>query len=343
MDRDRFDALARQFAASPSRRGFLAALLGAGMARAVGDVEAKRNGKRRSRKRARNGRVAAQAVNCATLASGQDVSGCDYTGEDHSGENLSSAKMIKTVFRDATLVETNLHSANMLRANFRGADLTEADLRSGVLEGATLREADLCGADLRSAVVRHATFRDANLTRADLKHATGCGTATFTAGTTFCATRMCDGSIRNGDCPGGSPANACCADPDCPTGTCCGAGAARVCCPAEEVCGIVATFPTAEGCCREGGVAMAAAVCDLDTIAECCYHLCGSEETDCFIHACETEGGVPRCCFQGGVDCAGDDECCQGFTCQGGTCQEVPETAASRAAAADTIVQVVKR
>jgi hypothetical protein len=140
--------------------------------------------------------------------------------------------MIKTVFRDATLTETNLNSANMKSATFRNADLRGANLGSGVLEGASLREADLCGANLRSAVVRHATFRDANLTRADLKNATGCGSATFTAGTTFCATRMCDGSIRNDDCPDGPPAGFCCTDAECPAGESCVANR----CLAEGVC-----------------------------------------------------------------------------------------------------------
>jgi hypothetical protein len=120
--------------------------------------------------------------------------------------------MVKTVFRDATLFGTNLRSANMKSATFRNADLRRANLGSGVLEGASLRDANLCGANLRSAIVRRATFRDADLTKADLKSATGCTTATFTAGTTFCGTRMCDGSIRNDDCPGGPPADLCCAD-----------------------------------------------------------------------------------------------------------------------------------
>jgi uncharacterized protein YjbI with pentapeptide repeats len=225
MDRDRFDALTRLCAASSSRRGTLAALLGAGLAGVAGGTDAR---KRRGQ-RSRNGRVAAQAVDCANLASGQDVSGCDYTGEDHSRENLSSARMVGAIFRDALLVGTNLNSASMQRAVFRGAKLTGANLASGVLEGASLRDADLCGANLRSAVVRGATFRDANLTKANLKSATGCGSATFTAGTTFCGTRMCDGSIRSDDCPGTPAADICCADADCGPNRFCDGGACAAC------------------------------------------------------------------------------------------------------------------
>jgi uncharacterized protein YjbI with pentapeptide repeats len=217
MDHDAFDRLARLLGSAGSRRGALGALLGAAFAGASGVVAARGNRRGRSRRRG----LSAQAVNCANLASGRDVSGCDYAGEDHSGENLSSAKMIKTVFRDATLVGTNLHSANMKSATFRGADLIGANLASGVLEGASLRDANLCRADLRSAVVRHATFRDANLALANLKNAAGCGSATFTAGTNFCGTKMCDGSIRNDDCPGGPPPNLCCSDAECAVGESC--------------------------------------------------------------------------------------------------------------------------
>jgi hypothetical protein len=240
MDANRFDRLTRSLAATAPRRGLFAALLGAGLAGVVGAADARKN--RRGQRR-RNGRVAAHAVNCGKLASGQDVSGCDYTGEDHSGEDLSSAKMIKTVFRDATLVETNLHSANMKSATFRGAKLQRATLASGVLEGASLREANLCGANLRSAVVRHATFRDANLTKADLKSATGCNRATFTAGTTFCATRMCDGRIRNDDCPDGPPPDSCCIDAECSAGVCRGGRCCDVCldgCPFSSLADAVA-------------------------------------------------------------------------------------------------------
>jgi hypothetical protein len=282
-----------------SRRGTLGALLGAGLFGAGGAEARKKRGAR-----GRKGRVAAQAVNCANLASGQDVSGCDYSGQDHSGENLSSAKMIKTVFRDATLIETNLNSANMKSATFRGAKLQRANLGSSVLEGASLREADLCGANLRSAVVRHATFRDANLTRADLKRATGCGSATFTPGTTFCGTRMCDGSIRNDDCPGGPAAGSCCTDSDCPAGESCEGGQCqRRCGENGEPCGARSpgdTLRCCNGVCPTPTCLAMGAACG--TLAQC--------ESACCTHHADCRGSGCVCAATFPPDpCASDRDC----------------------------------
>jgi hypothetical protein len=212
MDRDAFDGLAKVLAASPSRRAALGALLGAGLAATVSAAEAKKD--RRQRKGGKQGKkvqVTAQAADCLSPGQGTNISGCNYAGDDFSGGDLSSSRMVGTNFRGAALAATDLSSSNAKNAIFREANLTCADLRSSTLSGAD--------------------FRAADLTQANLKSSGGCNTATFNAATTFCATTMCNGSVRNDDCPGGfDPAKACCVDADCPSGgICLDKQCARVC------------------------------------------------------------------------------------------------------------------
>lgn len=219
MDRDRFDALTRLFISSSSRRTVLGALLGAKLSAPLADAAKKR--KRREKRRQRNApAVAAQAVDCLSLGHGANVSGCNYTGEDHSGEDLSSSRMVGTIFRDGTLVG--------------------ADLSSSAMKNAVFRNAEMCGADLRSSTVGGANFRDADLTLATFKSSGGCSSATFTAGTTFCGTVMCDGSVRNDDCPGGPPPGFCCTNAQCPVGQECQGSA---CCTTDPVAAIGAAAP----------------------------------------------------------------------------------------------------
>jgi hypothetical protein len=220
MDRTTFDALTRLFAGSVSRRAALAALLGGALGNSLTTARNKKRRKGKAKRRKQAGPVTTQAVDCLSLGHGVNVSGCNYTGEDHSGEDLSSSVMVGTIFTNATLVGTDFSSSTLRNARFNGVKL--------------------CGADLRSSTVRGADFSGADLTFVSFKSSGGCGTATFTAGTTFCGTVMCGGNIRNDDCPGGPPAGFCCSDAQCPVGQECQGNA---CCTTDPVAAIGAAAP----------------------------------------------------------------------------------------------------
>ena len=210
MDCNTFDGLTKLLAASPSRRTALGVLLGAGLAGKLGAAEAKkdRTKKRQGGRKATGGADVSAQADCLSPGRGSAISRCDYTGEDFSGQDLSSSQMVGTIFRDATLVGTDLSSSGAKNAVFAGADLICADLRSANLGGADFRGADLTGATLKSS--------------------SGCATALFNTATTFCATTMCNGAVRNDDCPGGIPAAVCCsADDECGTCLACVGGACQ--------------------------------------------------------------------------------------------------------------------
>jgi hypothetical protein len=201
MDRDAFDGLTKLLASSPNRRKALGALLGAGLAGSLGAAEANKSRKGRRGGTKGAARLAAEAT-CASPGPSANLSGCDFSGADFSGDDLSGSRLVATIFRGADLAGANLSSSNAKNAVFREADLSCANLRSSTLGGAD--------------------FRGADLTQANLKSSGGCNTALFNAATTFCATTMCDGSVRNDDCPGGfDPTKACCAGTDCPGGQSC--------------------------------------------------------------------------------------------------------------------------
>jgi hypothetical protein len=170
MDRDRFDGLARLVSANskPSRRGMLAAVLGAV---AFGRQPAASPAKRRSRRR---GKVGAQAKTKAVAAApicypggaacvpgrGRNNSGCDFSGS--------------TVF-----VDKDARGSNLSNANFRDADAYGADFRGANLSGACFVDASLYGAKLGASVNLH--------------------------GAVFCRTVMPDGSIDDSGCDNGTP------------------------------------------------------------------------------------------------------------------------------------------
>jgi hypothetical protein len=194
MDHESFDRLTRVLGALGSRRAALGALLGAG-ALGVTEATAARNKRKRGNgRKGKRGGVSAQAV-CAPPGHGLNRNNCDYTGEDFSGQDIASSNYRNTIFRDATLIET--------------------DLSSSSARGAIFTNANLCGADLSSSTLREANFDQANLALADLS-SSSCGGAVFTASTFWCNTLDCNGNLRNDDCPGGLPSNLCC--------TPCGAG-----------------------------------------------------------------------------------------------------------------------
>ena len=306
MDRERFDALTRLLAATPSRRAALGALLGTGLAGTLGVAEAaqkKRNKQRQKRtKNRRRGGVSAQAADCSSPGQGSNYSGCNFDDEDFSGEDLSSSRGVETSFRTAELVGTDFSSSN--------------------LKSAVFRNANLCGADLSSSTLRSTNFRDANLTNADLSSSV-CGGAIFT-GATFCNTRTCNGAVRNDDCPDGvAPEDACCVNTDCPAGQRCADGACVLdCLTADTCCG---TNPVAcrANCCT-GVVGDGLNVCGGPGNFNCAPSFpggpCGTDD-DCTAPIGESVCRAGRCCSLQGGFCNGAADCCnEAATCNLQSC-----------------------
>ena len=207
MDRERFDALARLCATSSSRRVALGALLSTGLAGAAGVAEAAKKDRTKNRKSGKKGRdssqVSAQAATCSSPGPSSNLSGCNYDGEDFSGDDLSGSRMVGTTFRNAELTGSNLSSSNLKDASFRGADLCGADLSSSTLRNV----------DFRGFGPNQGSGRPTNLTLADLSSSGGCGTLQTNGRTIFCGTTMCDGSVRNDDCPENvDPEDICCSE-----------------------------------------------------------------------------------------------------------------------------------
>lgn len=278
IDRDAFDGLTKLLAPAPSRRSALGTIFDAGLAGSFASVDAKKDRKRRKPNTKGKPELTAQAADCANPGPSANIAGCHYQDGGFAGDDLSGAKMAGTNFRNAELAGTNLSSSNARNAVFREANLACANLRSSVLGGAD--------------------FRAADLTRANLKSSSGCTSAQFNAATTFCATTMCDGSIRNDDCPGGPPAGSCCdrtsnggacaADGECCSGNCFN----RVCADLVGNCGGTTCTPPASGCagtaCCGGGATFACGTtCCAPPATFCCgTTCCASPATTCCGSLC---------------------------------------------------------
>jgi hypothetical protein len=160
IDRGRFDALARLVSAKQSRRGALAALLGAAFVGHDRAAVAKPRGR---------GRVKGQAKAKSTTAAAPCYpagTGCvPGKGKNNSGCDFSHSSVF--VNRDA-------RGSNLSNANFSGADVWGADFRGANLSGAC--------------------FVDATLFRAKL------GASVNLGGAVFCRTLMPDGSVDNSGC-----------------------------------------------------------------------------------------------------------------------------------------------
>ena len=323
MDRDRFDALTRLFAATGSRRTALGALLGAALlghgaapgapARQDGGKKAKnpKKGKAKAKKRRPNRSAAPRGepqtlaeatparcypnTNCAP-GPGKNVSRCNY-----EGRNLAGA---------------NFRGANAGKANFRNANLRGADLR-----GANMGDACLVGADLTGA-------------RMD--------GSTNTGGAVFCRTTMPDGSINNSGCEKGTACcptcgagAACpesgqiCCEPSCKQGNCC----ADADCPDPDrpICVNNACRPcTGDAQCGTGRVC-----CDgRCRTGDCCTDAeCGPSGNTCANFTCrcgsegQCSGATPQCCGEGNnATCR---ECCSNAHCPCPGCRQ-NETICSR-------------
>ena len=196
MDRNQFDALTRVLASTPSRRGALGALLGAGLAGIAGSSEAAR----RNRKGKKGRRVSAQAADCLSPGPGTNLNRCN--------------------FNQANFVRADLSGSSMAGTRFRGANLCGADLSSS-----QLRDADFRG--LPTGMVQ-----PTNLTLADLS-SSGCRGIRFDEYTILCQTKTCNGAISNRDCPDGIAV--CCGDSDCPVNGVCDRGRCETVCPPGRV------------------------------------------------------------------------------------------------------------
>jgi hypothetical protein len=212
MDRDRFDALARLFAAKGSRRAAVSALLGASLLQRSpaalakpGKGGVKSHSNRKQDKPAKDGKGnkgdkstrhrCCGAKHCVPPTVSSNRSGCDFSGQSLTG---------------------NYRSSHLSQIDGRGADFSGADLRASSLSGACLSGADLRGADLRGASLEAACLVDANLSGAKVDRSTNLTQAIF------CRTVMPDGSTNDAGCRHATrccltcDATAeCCADADC--------------------------------------------------------------------------------------------------------------------------------
>jgi uncharacterized protein YjbI with pentapeptide repeats len=208
MDHESFDRIARLLGSAGSRRTALGAVLGTGLAGAIGGTEAAKK-KRRSGKKDR-AQVSAQAADCSSPGPSSNNSDCDFAGDDFSGDDLSGSRMVRTNFRRADMILTNLSSSNAKEANFRGANLRGANLSDSILRGADFR-----------GIPDPTNGRETDLTCADLS-SSACGGIQFNGLTIFCQTKLCDGTIDNSDCVGTPPV--CCGpNGECPPSHACDA------------------------------------------------------------------------------------------------------------------------
>lgn len=129
------------------------------------------------------------------------------------------------------------HGSNVNGCNFNGDDLAGEDFSSSSMVGTKFNNANLCGTDLSSSQLRNAEFKGANLTRADLS-SSGCKGTLFNDATVFCQTKMCDGKMRNDDCP--AEGQVCCADANCGPGKAC---QGNTCCVTNLAAAIAAASP----------------------------------------------------------------------------------------------------
>ena len=180
MDATQFDHLTRMLCASVSRRGSLAAVLGATLLRydpgAVlaggGKGKGKNRGKGKGKSKGKRRRNAPPPL---------PVGKACFTGANcipgHGAVNEDCDFSSSTLFRNL-----DAHGAVLSRANFANANAS--------------------GADLRGAILDDACFVDAVLLDARFDNSTVLGSAIF------CNTRMPDGTINNAGC---DRPTACCA------------------------------------------------------------------------------------------------------------------------------------
>ncbi len=317
MDADRFDAIARRLGARATRRAALGGLIGTALIGAAATTAARKNPSGKKRKRRPQ-----SERDCANPGPGKNLNGCDFAGKDFSGKNLSGSEINDATFDDAELVGADLSDSSMRRTAFRGANLCRAKLSSAALNKADFRGS--AGPNGRST----------NLTLADLR-GSGCGGVQFDANTIFCGTRMCNGAIRNDDCPAGiDPEHACCADADCGPSRICRNGA---CVPDPGTCSAGQNScqnPRTASCNDQLGcdcfvTANGASFCGLSGF---CSHCSRDEEciavtgpgsacVDTTGDSCGCEGFGERACVRPCGRCTNDAQCGVARVCCGGECK----------------------
>jgi hypothetical protein len=280
MDHESFDRLVRLLGRAGSRRAALGALLGASSLGVLGEALGKGKGKgRKDRGKSRNkdrGKTDRKAAPAAPPDGAVAVEAtCGSPGP----------------------------SSNLSGCNFNGRNLAGVDLSSSNMKNARFNGANLCGADLSSSTLTNVDFRNANLTKADL-HSSGCNGIQTNAGTTFCQTIMCNGTVRSDDCPGAAPNTVCCAAANCAARECRTAACSdSLCAYAMQPDGDPGTLcPAPRECCDGGCCPAGQKCCDGDCIpnATCCPADCGPNQ---------------KCCGSG---CIADNVCCTNGT--SGTC-----------------------
>ncbi len=283
MDREHFDALARLVSSRQSRRGALAALVGAALLGHHPDADAaRRRPRRRKGRKGRpgNGDDDNGSVDCypgtnCIPGNGHTNGGCDFS--------------FSTVFR-------------------------HLDARGSILSGANFTGADASGADFGSAVLSDACFVDANLLDANITNSTVLGDAIF------CNTVMPDGSINDTGCDRGT--DCCpttCQGENCPPGggTCVPLN--TTCSPFGIVCCTGSNCATLEG----GIVGVCAPIKSCTSNADCHSQFPGQDVVcDLGSTLGCLNNPLEHCCSRqscnGNGDCANSKLCCNEVCCAPG-------------------------
>jgi hypothetical protein len=284
MDHEHFDRFVRLLGTPGSRRAALGALFGATVASAAADTIAKRHGKgkrRTSQHRDRGRKTKPKNQPAAPAGTADTLGPLDAEVSAQAAPDCANPGPSK----------------NLQGCNFNGQNLAGIDLSSSNLKNARFNGTNLCGADLSSSTLTNVDFRNTNLTKADL-HSSGCGGVQTNAGTTFCQTIMCNGTVRNDDCPGTDPALICCFADECAPRAC-----QTATCNANSRC-VYAEQPDNQ----PGTLCLAQRVC-------CDGDCCETDEYKCCGDSCIFR---PSCCTNGQEGCPDGQKCC------GGSC--IPET-----------------
>jgi hypothetical protein len=177
MDRGQFDTLARVISHKQSRRGAIAAVLGAAL---LGHDPAAMLAKG---KRKANGNAKAKAKSCypnttCVPGRGRDASGCDFTGSN--------------AFFQGNFRGSNLSHGNFTRADLRGADFRGANLAGACFVDVSLRDAKLgASVNLHQAIFCNAVMPDGS------RNDSGCDKGTACCPTT-CQGEACGPETCNG-------------------------------------------------------------------------------------------------------------------------------------------------
>jgi hypothetical protein len=186
MNREHFDALTRFVSTTSSRRGALAALLGAAFLHqgpGLDDTEARRRRKRKRKAKRRRRRLKRRThvVFIPVLPPPPPPQPACFTGKNCN-------------FPGPGVVSEN--------CNFSGSTtFVDLDVQGAILNGANFTDADASGTNFHGVLLKGACFVGADLFGATIDE------STLLEGAIFCNTTMPDGSLNNTGCNQGT---ACC-------------------------------------------------------------------------------------------------------------------------------------